>query len=78
MSERMTGGSKMKRRLDKLVLWRSVDTGQWYWHLQSAYNGLIKASGQSSGFASKDKALRGWEAVAKSGQHGVVITVDQI
>ena len=62
----------MKRK-DKLVIWRNETTGQWYWHLQSTYNGYVKASGQSSGFSSKAKAKAGWEAVAGSAKAGVEV-----
>lgn len=54
------------RRPDKLEIYpRQVRRGdkrvrRWFWRLRSAWNGKIKASGQTTGFASKRHARRAW------------------
>ena len=61
----------MNKRLDILNISQNKKTGKWRWNLQSAYNGKIKASGQASGFSSKNHALTGFDAVARSCREGV-------
>ena len=67
----------MKRRHDKLVVWRKWDVDgylsgwTYFWHLKSAYNGKILCAGEPNGYSSKAKALKGWESVCKAVKNGV-------
>jgi uncharacterized protein YegP (UPF0339 family) len=70
------GATTMKKRKDKLEVWRRFGskylssalqiTPVWHWHLRNAYNGKIVTSGEPNGYTSKAKALKGWKSVVKA------------